>query len=105
MINLSLSESAEAKVEKLIGDNNVMLRIYIQGGGCSGFMYGFAYAEETEDGDFVIEQGNVKLVVDPLSAPYLNDVVVDWVEELAGSRFVINNPNASASCGCGQSFA
>jgi iron-sulfur cluster insertion protein len=82
---------------------NKGLRIFVQGGGCSGFQYGFAF-DEKKDGDTVIETGQVKVIVDPFSAPYLADSTVDYVDDLRGSGFVVQNPQAKGTCGCGSSF-
>jgi iron-sulfur cluster insertion protein len=79
------------------------LRIFIQGGGCSGFQYGFTF-DERQDGDTIVESGGVKVLVDPMSAPYLAGAKVDFVEDLRGSGFVVDNPNAVRTCGCGHSF-
>ncbi len=84
---------------------DLKLRVYIIGGGCSGFQYGFAFEEEVEDGDFVMDNDGVQLMVDPMSFPYLMGSTVDYKEDLQGSRFVINNPNAKTTCGCGSSFS
>lgn len=79
------------------------LRIYVQGGGCSGFEYGFNFDEQRED-DQVIEAGGIKVLLDPISLPYLQGSTVDWVEDFRGSGFAVQNPNATGSCGCGHSF-
>ena len=81
-----------------------MLRVYIQGGGCSGFQYGFALEGEENQDDMVVETEGVKLLVDPMSFQYLMGAEIDYLEDLQGARFVINNPNASTTCGCGSSF-
>jgi len=81
-----------------------MLRVYIQGGGCSGFQYGFALEDDQNQDDMVVETGGVKLLVDPMSFQYLMGAEIDYLEDLQGARFVINNPNASTTCGCGASF-
>ena len=81
------------------------LRIAVEGGGCSGFQYGFEFDSAIEEDDTVVENGDVKLLVDPLSIQYLAGGTVDYKEDLQGSRFVIDNPNASSTCGCGASFA
>ena len=78
-------------------------RIYVQGGGCSGFSYGFNF-DETREGDAVIEAGDIKVLIDPGSAQYLNNCVVDYVESFQGAGFSVQNPNAKGSCGCGSSF-
>jgi len=87
------------------GNPELMLRIYIQGGGCSGFQYGFNFDETVNDGDEVIETDGVKLLVDPMSLQYLTGAEVDYTEGLQGAQFVIRNPNASTTCGCGSSFS
>lgn len=80
------------------------LRIFVQGGGCSGFQYGFTF-DDHQEGDTVVEAGGVKVLVDPMSLPYLAGAKVDFVEDMRGSGFVVDNPNASRSCGCGHSFS
>lgn len=82
-----------------------MLRVYIQGGGCSGFQYGFTLEEQASEDDMVIENQGVKLLVDPMSFQYLMGARVDYLEDLQGARFVIDNPNAQTTCGCGSSFS
>ena len=84
---------------------NLRLRVYITGGGCSGFQYGFTFDDQVNDGDLTIENQNVGLVVDPMSLQYLIGGTVDYTEGLDGSRFVVQNPNASSTCGCGSSFS
>ena len=106
--NLSLSISATNKIRELVLEEqnpDLKLRVYIIGGGCSGFQYGFAFEEEIEDGDFVVDNDGVGMMVDPMSFPYLMGSVVDYKEDLQGSRFVIENPNAKTTCGCGSSFS
>ena len=105
---LSISESAAARLAKLIdaeGDDNLMLRITVSGGGCSGFQYGFDFDTTTKDQDFVFERDGVKVVTDNASLDLLAGSEVDFKEELVGAYFAINNPNASSSCGCGTSFS
>lgn len=105
---LEFTPSAAAKVAALIqeeGNLGLMLRVYIQGGGCSGFQYGFAFDEEEKEGDTRVETDGVTLLVDPMSMQYLMGAEVDYVEGLQGSQFVIRNPNASTTCGCGSSFS
>lgn len=80
------------------------LRIFVQGGGCSGFQYGFTF-DDQQEGDTVVEANGVKVLVDPMSLPYLAGAKVDFVEDMRGSGFVVHNPNASRSCGCGHSFS
>ncbi|MDP8034092.1 iron-sulfur cluster insertion protein ErpA [Pasteurella atlantica] len=106
-VPLIFTDAAAAKVKSLIeGEENpnLRLRVYITGGGCSGFQYGFTFDEAVNEGDLTIENQNVGLVVDPMSLQYLIGGTVDYIEGLEGSRFVVNNPNASSTCGCGSSF-
>lgn len=105
---LSLSSRAVAKVRELVEEEEnpgLKLRVYITGGGCSGFQYGFSFDEEAEDDDTAIEVDGVTVLVDPMSFPYLAGSEVDYSEGLEGSRFVVHNPNATTTCGCGASFA
>ncbi|HEB55723.1 MAG TPA: iron-sulfur cluster insertion protein ErpA [Gammaproteobacteria bacterium] len=102
------TEAAAKKVKSLIaeeGNDNLMLRVFISGGGCSGFQYGFTFDENIQDGDTEVENCGVKLLIDPMSFQYLSGAEVDYKESLEGSQFVINNPNASTTCGCGSSFS
>ncbi|MBB3190072.1 iron-sulfur cluster insertion protein ErpA [Halomonas cerina] len=104
---LLLSDSARARLTALLeeeGNRGLMLRVYVTGGGCSGFQYGFDFADEVADDDTLIEFGEVALVVDPLSYQYLVGSTVDFEEGLAGARFLVHNPNATTTCGCGSSF-
>lgn len=106
--NLLLSDSAARRVAQLKvdkGQDELMLRVFVQGGGCSGFQYGFQFEEEREEDDIVIENGDVCVVVDPLSYQYLAGAEIDFLDDLLGSRFVVSNPNASTTCGCGSSFS
>ena len=107
-VPLIFTDAAAKKVKSLIEgeDNpNLRLRVYITGGGCSGFQYGFTFDDQINDGDLTIENQNVGLVVDPMSLQYLIGGTVDYTEGLDGSRFVVQNPNASSTCGCGFSFS
>jgi len=102
------SDSAAAKVGALIaeeGNDNLKLRVYISGGGCSGFQYGFTFDEEVADDDTQVENGGVTVLVDAMSIQYLNGAEIDYKEDLSGAQFVIRNPNASTTCGCGSSFS
>lgn len=102
------TEAAARKVKRLVdeeGNPQLKLRVFVTGGGCSGFQYGFTFDEEQAEDDTVIERDGVSLVVDPMSFQYLAGAEVDYQEGLEGSRFVIKNPNASTTCGCGQSFS
>ena len=112
--SLSFSVSAADKVSELIREENnpkLKLRVYITGGGCSGFQYGFTFDEHQQADDFVIEQTgsaggeSVKLLVDPMSLQYLNQAEIDYVNSIQGEQFVIRNPNAKTTCGCGSSFS
>ncbi len=104
---LTMTERAAEKVRSFAGEmpeaKGKELRIFIQGGGCSGFQYGFTF-DDQQDGDTVVESAGVKILVDPMSAPYLSGAKVDFVEDLRGSGFVVDNPNAVSTCGCGHSF-
>ena len=105
---LNMTAAAAAKVASLIADEGnpgLKLRVYITGGGCSGFQYGFSFDESGEEGDLSVERDGVTLVVDPLSLQYLMGAEVDYRESLQGSQFVIRNPNAKTTCGCGSSFS
>ncbi len=105
---LSFSDTAAARVKVLIAEEEnpeLKLRVYITGGGCSGFQYGFTFDEKVNEGDTTIEKQGVTLVVDPMSLQYLIGGVVDYTEGLEGSRFFVNNPNATTTCGCGASFS
>jgi iron-sulfur cluster insertion protein len=106
--SLVFTDAAAVKVSDLIAqeENDALkLRVFISGGGCSGFQYGFTFDEETQEGDLEIENHGVKLLVDPMSVQYLIDAEIDYKEDLEGSRFVIRNPNAQTTCGCGSSFS
>ena len=105
---LLFSDTAVSKVKALIdeeGNDRLSLRLFFTGGGCSGFQYGFTFDDELAEDDTVVEREGVKLVVDPMSFQYLVGSEVDYQEGLEGSRFVINNPNAATTCGCGSSFS
>ncbi|EPC00725.1 iron-sulfur cluster insertion protein ErpA [Litchfieldella anticariensis FP35 = DSM 16096] len=102
-----LTDNAQGRLRTLIaeeGNHALKLRVYVTGGGCSGFQYGFDFADETSDDDTLIEFDDVAMIVDPLSYQYLVGSTVDFEEGLAGARFVIKNPNATTTCGCGSSF-
>lgn len=104
---LTLTDNAAHRVQELIaleGNSALMLRVYVTGGGCSGFQYGFDLTEATEEDDTVIHNGTVAMVIDPLSYQYLVGSTVDYETGLLGARFLINNPNATTTCGCGASF-
>ncbi len=106
--SINLSARAIKKVRDLVAEEEneqLKLRVFITGGGCSGFQYGFTFDELIADDDTALETEGVTLLVDPMSLQYLVGSVVDYTEGLEGSRFVVNNPNATATCGCGSSFS
>jgi len=105
---LVFTDAAAHKVRELIAEEsnpNLNLRVYISGGGCSGFQYGFTFDEQRAEADLAVVKDGVTLVVDPLSLQYLMGAEVDYTESLHGAQFVIRNPNAKTTCGCGSSFA
>jgi iron-sulfur cluster insertion protein len=102
------TDSAAAKVADLIaeeGNPDLKLRVFVQGGGCSGFQYGFTFDENLEEGDTRVENGGVTLLIDPMSIQYLAGAEIDYREDIEGAQFVIRNPNAQTTCGCGSSFS
>jgi iron-sulfur cluster insertion protein len=105
---VTVSDSAAAKVKQLIAEENnenLMLRVYVTGGGCSGFQYGFDFDQEVKAGDMQIEKDGITVLVDTMSAQYLAGAEIDYKDDLEGARFLINNPNAASTCGCGASFS
>ena len=105
---VSMTQNAVERLERLIAEkkkSNLMLRVYVQGGGCSGFQYGFEFEEQQEEGDLEFERDGVKLLVDSMSFQYLMGSEIDFVDDLMGTRFVVSNPNAETTCGCGSSFS
>jgi iron-sulfur cluster insertion protein len=108
MPGIVFTDAAARKVQELVLEErnpDLKLRVYISGGGCSGFQYGFSFDEEQAEDDIAVENDGVKLLVDPLSFQYLMGAEVDYSESLQGAQFVIRNPNASTTCGCGSSFS
>ena len=105
---IGLTESAATKIKKLMQDEPeggaTVLRIAVQGGGCSGFEYALGFDSAAQEGDHELESHGVTVVVDPFSAPYLKGAEIDYVDSIQAAGFAINNPNATASCGCGHSF-
>ncbi|MGH8113549.1 MAG: iron-sulfur cluster insertion protein ErpA [Rhodanobacteraceae bacterium] len=104
---LKISPAALMRVRDLIreeGNPALKLRVFIEGGGCSGFQYGFSFDADRSEDDIVLDHDGIELLVDPLSMQYLEGAEVDYVEELSGAQFVIHNPNAKTTCGCGSSF-
>ena len=105
---IEMSLSAASKVRELMdleGNQSLKLRVFVTGGGCSGFSYGFTFDEQVEQDDAVFEERDVQLLVDSLSYQYLSGSRIDYLEDLQGSRFVVENPNAETTCGCGNSFS
>jgi len=105
---IQFTQGAASKVKNLVeeeGNPRLKLRVFVTGGGCSGFQYGFTFDEDVADDDTMIEREGVSLVVDAMSYQYLAGAEVDYQEGLEGSRFIIKNPNATTTCGCGQSFS
>jgi iron-sulfur cluster insertion protein len=105
---LQFTESAANKVRELIeeeGTPDLKLRVFVSGGGCSGFQYGFTFDETTNDDDTLVERDGVTLLIDPMSLQYLVGAEIDYTDGLQGSQFVIRNPNATTTCGCGSSFS
>jgi iron-sulfur cluster insertion protein len=106
--DLKVSSSAVNRINELLATKNnsdLMLRVFIQGGGCSGFQYGFQFDENQQEDDISVEHDGIKLLVDMLSLQYLSGAEIDYKDDLMGSRFLVNNPNASTTCGCGSSFS
>ena len=107
-MSITVTEAASRKVKQLIEEeqnDQLKLRVFVTGGGCSGFQYGFTFDEKQNDNDMAIEQDGVKILIDALSYQYLMGSEVDYTEGLQGSRFIINNPQAKTTCGCGSSFS
>ncbi len=105
---IEITESAMVKISDILAEENnpkVKLRTFVQGGGCSGFSYGFTLDEEQNEDDFVIEKSGTSILIDSMSMQYLQGATIDYKDELMGSSFTINNPNATTTCGCGSSFA
>lgn len=107
-MSITVTEAASRKVKQLVDEeqnDQLKLRVFVTGGGCSGFQYGFTFDEKQNDNDMAIEQDGVKIVIDALSFQYLMGSEVDYTEGLQGSRFIISNPQAKTTCGCGSSFS
>ncbi len=105
---LVFTDAAASKVKDLIEEERndaLKLRVFVSGGGCSGFQYGFTFDEKIQDGDTKVEKNGVTLLVDPMSFQYLTGAEIDYKEDLEGAQFVIKNPNATTTCGCGSSFS
>lgn len=107
-MSITLTTHATQKLDALLKEENnpnLKLRIFVSGGGCSGFQYGFTFDEKQDENDTIIQSDGVQVLVDTLSINYLKGAEVDYVDDLNGSQFVIKNPNAASTCGCGQSFS
>lgn len=107
-VPLFFSDNAVAKVKELVedeGNPDLKLRVFVTGGGCSGFQYGFSFDDSREEDDTAVDRDGVTLLVDPMSYQYLVGATIDYQEGLQGSQFVVQNPNATSTCGCGSSFA
>ncbi|MHB8348369.1 MAG: iron-sulfur cluster insertion protein ErpA [Acidiferrobacterales bacterium] len=105
---LNFTDNAARKVKELIQEENnpaLMLRVFVSGGGCSGFQYGFTFDENETEGDTKIQKNDVTLLIDPMSFQYLSGAEIDYQEGIDGAQFVIKNPNAKTTCGCGSSFS
>jgi iron-sulfur cluster insertion protein len=108
MLEITLTENAASKINELLLEENdptLCIRCFVQGGGCSGFQYGFDFDSDITEDDFVTEQYGAKLLVDSMSYQYLIGATIDYIENLEGSSFSIKNPNATTTCGCGSSFS
>jgi iron-sulfur cluster insertion protein len=108
MTEITVTDSAVAKISDLLAEENnpnLKLRTFVQGGGCSGFQYGFTFDEQQNEDDFVIEKQGTTILVDAMSMQYLVGAVIDYKEDLSGSQFSIQNPAAQSTCGCGSSFS
>jgi len=108
MTRVTITDVAYDRIKELLAsetDPNTKLRVFVQGGGCSGMEYGFTFDTETNEDDFTFEQNGVVAVIDSMSMQYLAGATIDFKDDLDGSRFSINNPNAETSCGCGSSFS
>jgi iron-sulfur cluster insertion protein len=108
MNQIEITDNAAVKIADILAEENnpkIMLRTFVQGGGCSGMQYGFTLEEEQNEDDFVIEKSGISMLVDAMSMQYLQGATIDYKEDLTGNQFVIKNPNAQTSCGCGSSFS
>ena len=106
-MNVILTQNAINKVKELLIDESegTMLRVYVQGGGCSGFQYGFEFTKEQNEDDFVFGEPDIKVLIDAMSMQYMQGATINFEEDLMGASFNINNPHAETSCGCGSSFS
>jgi iron-sulfur cluster insertion protein len=105
---ITITESASYKIVDLLAEENnpkLKLRAFVQGGGCSGFSYGFTLDEEVNEDDFIVHKDGLEILVDSMSMQYLQGSEIDFIDDLEGSQFVVRNPNAASTCGCGSSFS
>ena len=105
---LNLTEGAVKKIHSLSDPDKgkeINLRVYVTGGGCSGFQYGFSFDHEVDEEDTSVSRDGANLIIDPLSLQYLAGSTIDYTEDLSGSKFIVKNPNATTTCGCGESFS
>lgn len=106
---ITITESAAARMAELLAEegqtDHTKVRVFVQGGGCSGFEYGFTFDDDQNDDDWEIPAGSSSVLIDSMSAQYMQGAEIDYVEDLSGARFKINNPNAQTTCGCGSSFS
>lgn len=108
MIDINITENCLIKVKDLLAEENnpnLKLRVFVQGGGCSGFQYGFTFDEDQNEDDFLVTKQSVNFLIDSMSYQYLSGASIDYKEDVMGSQFVIKNPNAQSTCGCGSSFS
>lgn len=108
MIDIDITDNCLVKIKDLIAEENnpnLKLRVFVQGGGCSGFQYGFTFDEQANEDDFVVTKEAVDFLIDSMSYQYLAGASIDYKEDVMGSQFVIKNPNAESTCGCGSSFS
>ena len=108
MEQLTITDNAFGKIQEILAEENnpnLKLRTFVQGGGCSGFQYGFTLDEDQNEDDFVIEKNNITVLIDAMSMQYLTGAVIDYKDDIMGSSFSISNPNAETTCGCGSSFS
>jgi iron-sulfur cluster insertion protein len=103
---ITITENAKIKIVEILQEetSSAKLRMYVQGGGCSGFQYGFTIDDQTNEDDFQLETDNIPVIVDSMSLSYVSGSIIDYRDDLDGARFIIQNPNASTTCGCGSSF-
>ncbi|MFY8211403.1 MAG: iron-sulfur cluster insertion protein ErpA [Candidatus Nanopelagicus sp.] len=107
-MNLTITQNASAKITEILAEENnpaLKLRMYVQGGGCSGMSYGFSLDDVQNEDDFIITSGSASVLIDAMSSQYVEGAEVDYVDDLSGSRFSIKNPQAQTTCGCGSSFS